>query len=141
AEREQAFLDAALALAHRGKRARRFALASIFTVLVLIAGGTSFAFVTVRAERDEKMAALEAKEREQLKRREAEDARLVALADLLTEEQLRKAAEDGLITAEQLKAIAEARERFANRRRAAAEDSLAAAEQRAKRAEAAKRAA
>ena len=141
AEREQAFLDAVFALDRRGKRARRFALAAVLVVLAVIAAGTSFAYVTVRAERDEKAAALEREQAAQLARREAEDARLVALADLLTEEQLRKAAEDGLISAEQMKAIAEARERLANSKRAAAENSMAAAEQRAKRAEAAKKAA
>jgi len=131
--REQAFLDAVLALARRGRRLRVTALVAGFLVLAGIAGGASIAYVRVRAaeqvateNQHEAEAALAKQLAEEKARQAAERDRTAALASLLTEEQLRKAAEDGQLTAEQLASILDAK-------RVAAEKGLAVSEaQRAK---------
>ena len=134
--REQAFLDAVLRLARRGRRIRFAAVVATISVLAAIAGGGWIAFVKVRAAEqvasenadraqkalDAKIAEEKARQKAEADRIAAEQARTAALASLLTEEQLRKAAEDGLLSAEQLKQIEEAK-------RKAAEKNLATAEQ------------
>ena len=119
--RDQAFLEAVLALGRRSRRVRRIALVAAFVVLGVIAAGSSTAYVLVRDAERGRVSALE-------KRLDAEHRGLVALGALLTEEQLRAAAEAGLITAQQLAAISEERRLVAERQRANAEESRLAAE-------------
>jgi serine/threonine protein kinase len=74
AERDQAFLDAVLALARRKRRQRTVVLATVLAVLGLVAAGASVAFVLVRgAERDARAALAQAK-RAEAQRKEAEAA-------------------------------------------------------------------
>jgi eukaryotic-like serine/threonine-protein kinase len=135
-DRDQAYLDAVLALARRTRRVRMAALVGAFAVLTAIAGGASFAYARVRAanqvaehQRAVAEKALADKIAEETARHQAEDERTAALASLLTEEQLRKAAEEGLLTAEQVAQIAEIQKRVAEKKRVQAEGKLATSEQ------------
>ena len=141
--REQAFLDAVLALDRSVKRRRVGAVAAAFAILAAIAVGAFVALVRVRAaqeaandnaERAE--AALSAQTQEETARRKADADRLSAVAALLGEERLREAAEQGLLDAKQLAAIAEAKRLAAESQQAQAEAGLTAAERERARVEA-----
>ena len=95
APREQAFLDAVLSLAQRGRRTRRIALIVAFAVLGLVAGGASVAYVRVRAAEHQateeaerantaaakaEVAAADAKKKQEIAE-SAEKQRQAALAD------------------------------------------------------------
>jgi len=146
--REQAFLDAVLALARRGRRVRVAALVAVFTVLAGIAGGGWIAFVRVHAA--EQLATARQHQAEdalakQLAAEKAKDAaerdRTAAVASLLSEEQLRKAAEDGLLTAEQLTSIMDAKRQAAEHGLAVSEAQRAKMQEQLKQAEAQRQAA
>jgi serine/threonine protein kinase len=77
--RDQAFIDAVLALARRGRRARRVMLGMTFLVLAAIAGGASIAYMQVRS------ANAEAREKQEMAEK--------ALAAATEKEQQRLAAE------------------------------------------------
>ncbi|HEY5949442.1 MAG TPA: serine/threonine-protein kinase [Kofleriaceae bacterium] len=101
AARDQAFLDAVLAHARRAKRRRTIALASMFSVLSLVAIGATIAYVRVRVA--EQAATDEAT------RANAEAKRANAtLAKLEAEERARKTAEGDAAAAEERKRKAEA---------------------------------
>ncbi|MCX5746740.1 MAG: hypothetical protein NT062_30060 [Proteobacteria bacterium] len=91
--REQAFVDAVLALGQRGRRVRRFAFASAILILVAIAGGATTAYVRVRA------AEQEARENATDKEREAARAQQ-ALAVVEEKDRARQAAEERQTRAE-----------------------------------------
>jgi serine/threonine protein kinase len=144
--RDQAFLDAVLALGRRGKRLRRAALAGAFAVLAAIAAGASFAYVRVHAAegaaQQQAARASAALAREQDARakeqaaasaaRDAETRRDQALAQLLTAEQRAQAASNGLLSAQQLAQAAAAEKARAVQDLAAAQR---AAEEQAQRAQ------
>jgi len=143
AAREQAFLDAVLALARRGKRIRRIALVATLAVLGGIAAVASIGYVRVRAAEQEATArmkdATDAREAEQVehrRRQQADKDQMHALAMLMTEEQLRDAAEAGLLNATELAEVADARRKEAERKRAQAEASNQAIKDKLKRSEA-----
>ncbi|HUS30626.1 MAG TPA: protein kinase [Kofleriaceae bacterium] len=147
-DRDQAYLDAVLALARRTRRVRFAAVVAAFAVMTAIAGGASFAYTRVRAanevaehQRQVAEKALVDKIAEETARRQAEDQRTAALASLLTEEQLRKAAEDGLITAEQLAQIAEIQKRVAQKKLVTSEQQRNQLAEQLRKSEAEKRAA
>jgi serine/threonine protein kinase len=132
---EHAYLHAVISLATRTTRLRRIALAATFLVLGGIAAGASIAYVRVRAAEQvamkEKAAAEDALAKEkasEVAKAKAEQARLEALADLLSEEELRKAAEEGKISAEQLAQLQAIKARLAEQRAAQAQGQLADAE-------------
>ena len=146
--RDQAFLDAVLALDRSLRRRRVGVVAGAFVVLAAIAAGTFVAYVRVRsaehvasenAQRAE--AALAAQTKEADARRKADADRLAAIGALLGEERLREAAEAGLLDAKQLAAVAEAKRIAAERDEASAVANLSAAERERANAEAQRRAA
>ncbi|MBL0216113.1 MAG: protein kinase [Myxococcales bacterium] len=100
APREQAFLDAVLSLAQRGRRARRAVLIAVISLLVVIAGVASVGYVRVRSAEQQAMAqaeranqaAAEATANEKI----ARDKQALAEAAELK----RKAAEEGKVAAE-----------------------------------------
>ena len=148
AEREQAFLDAVFALARRGRRRRIAAVVAGFVVLGGIAAGASVAYVQVRAaEAVASEKAREAQDRLQAElaaeaaRAKAEDARRAALLSLVTEQQLREAAEKGLISAEQLAAFESEKRKIAEHNEALSEQQRQKLAEELRRAEAAKAAA
>jgi serine/threonine protein kinase len=147
-ESERAYLDAVVALATRAARVRRAALAGALALLALIATGVSIAYIRVRdAERSAAAnavraeTALAAQKTEEGARRKADAERLVAIAALLTEDQLRAAAEAGWLTAEQVAAAEEAKRHHAEVGLAQAEAQRRAMAAQLAKAEAEKRAA
>jgi serine/threonine protein kinase len=95
--REQAFLDAVLALERRKRRMRLAILVAAFAILAIIAGGASIAYMQVRraeeraqAEADRATDALAKKLAEEQRRTEAE-RRAAGLADDATRLELQRA--------------------------------------------------
>ncbi|MBX3155164.1 MAG: protein kinase [Deltaproteobacteria bacterium] len=98
--REQAFLDAVLALARRGRWIRRAAVGGAFAVLVAIAAGASVAYFAVREAKHDAEAELD-------KRTAADAARDRALTERARAEQDRRRAEVARSAADTARATAQ----------------------------------
>ncbi|MBL9016091.1 MAG: protein kinase [Myxococcales bacterium] len=104
--RDQAFIDAVLALARRGRRARRAVLGLAFLVLAAIAGGASIAYMQVRSANAEATEKQEIAEQALAAANEKEQQRLAAEREKQAQADKAKAAQDGKAKADAELAVA-----------------------------------
>jgi hypothetical protein len=112
AARDQAFLDAALALARRGRRLRRVALVGSFVTLLAIAAGASVAYFQMRTLKQEARSQAERAETSLRDKLAADAAKAAAETQRTAAEAQRNAAEQQESKAEEATAVAQHREKM-----------------------------